>query len=106
MNTTTMMLGKGANPLARRTAFDWVFAALVLGATAFAFHHYGARMDFYETWILAGAAPSLIAIGWFWRPLQPLSLGVGVAPCWRSRCTAAPPTTSAPTSLTAKTPSC
>jgi cytochrome c-type biogenesis protein CcsB len=78
MNTTTMMLGKGANPLARRTTFDWVFATLVLGATAFAFHRYGARMDFYETWILAGAAPSLIAIGWFWRPLQPLSLGVGV----------------------------
>ena len=79
MNTTTMMLGKSPNPLARRTAFDWVFAALVLAATAFAFHRYGARMDFYETAILAGAAPSLIAIGWFWRPLQPLSLGVGVA---------------------------
>ncbi len=79
MNTTTLMLGKSANPLARRSAFDWIFAALVLAGTAYAFQRYGSRLDVYETWILAGTAPSLIAIGWFWGPLRALSLGVGAA---------------------------
>jgi cytochrome c-type biogenesis protein CcsB len=79
MNTTTLMLGKSANPLARRSAFDWIFAALVLAGTAYAFQRYGSKLDVYETWILAGTAPSLIAIGWFWGPLRALSLGVGAA---------------------------
>jgi ABC-type transport system involved in cytochrome c biogenesis permease subunit len=51
----------------------------VIAGTAYAFHRYGAGMDFYETWILAGTAPSLIALGWFWRPLRALGLGVGAA---------------------------
>jgi cytochrome c-type biogenesis protein CcsB len=79
MNTTTLMLGKSANPLARRNLFDWVFAALVLAGTAYAFQRYGAGLDIYETLTLAGAAPSLIALGWYWRPLRPLGLGVGAA---------------------------
>jgi cytochrome c-type biogenesis protein CcsB len=79
MNTTTLVLGKSANPLARRTPYDWIFAALVLAGTAYAFQRYGNKLDFYETWILAGTAPSLIALGWFWRPLRTLGLGVGAA---------------------------
>ncbi|MFM7505087.1 MAG: c-type cytochrome biogenesis protein CcsB [Rubrivivax sp.] len=79
MNTTTLILGRSANPLARRTAFDWVFAALVVAGTAYAFHRYGSRLDVYETWILALTAPSLIALGWFWSPLRGLSLGVGAS---------------------------
>ena len=79
MNTTTLMLGKSANPLATRTPFDWIFAVLVLAGTGYAFHRYGSRLDVYETWILAGTAPSLIALGWYWRPLRALGLGVGAA---------------------------
>lgn len=79
MNTTTLILGRSANPLARRTAFDWIFAALVMAGTAYAFHRYGSKLDVYETWILALTAPSLIALGWFWSSLRGLSLGVGAS---------------------------
>lgn len=78
MNTTTLTLSQG-NLLTRRTPFDWVFAALVVAGAAFAFHRYGTRMDVYETWILAGTVPSVIALGWYWGPLRALSLGVGAA---------------------------
>ena len=62
-----------------RNAFDWIFAALVLIGAGFAFSRYHASMDVYEKGILAGAAPALIALGWFWRPLRPLCLIVGAA---------------------------
>jgi cytochrome c-type biogenesis protein CcsB len=78
MNTTTLSLSQG-NVLTRRTPFDWVFAALVVAAAAYAFHRYGTRMDVYESWILAGTVPTLIALGWYWGPLRALSLGVGAA---------------------------
>ncbi|HLL12634.1 MAG TPA: cytochrome c biogenesis protein, partial [Rubrivivax sp.] len=72
-------LGRGGNPFAGRSAADWGFAALVTGGAAFAFLRYGAAMDGYEKAILAGAVPGLIALGWFWRALRILSLGVGAA---------------------------
>jgi cytochrome c-type biogenesis protein CcsB len=83
MNTTTLAseLGtrRSGNPLARLSAYDWVFALLVVAGAGYAFNRYGAAMDVYETWILVGAVPSLIALGWFWGPLRGLSLGVGAA---------------------------
>jgi cytochrome c-type biogenesis protein CcsB len=77
--TTTMALGRGGNPFARRSAGDWGFAALVTGGAAFAFQRYGGAMDVYERAILVGAVPALIALGWFWAALRILSLGVGAA---------------------------
>ncbi|MCX7692327.1 MAG: c-type cytochrome biogenesis protein CcsB, partial [Tepidimonas taiwanensis] len=63
--------------LARRTRWDWLYAALVVVATVVAFAVYGERMDGYERAILTGTAPSLIALAWFWRPVQPLTVVVG-----------------------------
>ncbi|MCI1192508.1 c-type cytochrome biogenesis protein CcsB [Calidifontimicrobium sp. SYSU G02091] len=60
-------------------AYDWLFAALVIAGTGFAFWRYGASMDVYEKWILAGSAPVVIGLGWFWAPLRTLALGVGAA---------------------------
>ena len=60
----------------RRGVWDWLFAALVVAGAAVACVRYGASMDFYETAILAGAVPSLIWLGWFWRPLRALSVSV------------------------------
>jgi len=62
--------------LVARTRWDWLYALLVLAGTAVAFAIYGARMDVYERAILAGTAPSLIALAWFWRPVQPLTVVV------------------------------
>ena len=61
---------------ARRNWLDWLFAALVLLGTAFAFSRYQLAMDGYEKVILLCTAPSAIWLGWFWRPLQRLSLVV------------------------------
>ena len=77
MNTTTLELGRGGNPLARRSAFDWAYALLIVLGAGYAFQRYGKSMDVYEVSILAGAVPSLIALGWFWGPLRALSIGVG-----------------------------
>jgi cytochrome c-type biogenesis protein CcsB len=84
MNTATqrapapLTLGR-PHPLARRSLFDWLFAVLVLGGTAYAFNRYQGSMDVYEKAILAGAAPVLVALGWFWGSLRVLMLAVGGA---------------------------
>lgn len=79
MNTTTLELGRPQRNWVRLSAYDWVFALLVVAGAGYAFQRYGKGMDFYETWILVGTVPSLIALGWFWGPLRTLSLGVGAA---------------------------
>ncbi|KKW68656.1 cytochrome C assembly protein [Lampropedia cohaerens] len=63
---------------ARRSAGDWLFAALVTGACAWALWRYGDYLDGYETAILLAAAATLAALGWFWRPVQGFALAVGV----------------------------
>ncbi|MGB5599962.1 MAG: c-type cytochrome biogenesis protein CcsB, partial [Thiothrix litoralis] len=50
---------------------DWIWAALVLAATAFVFTKYGSIMDGYEIGILAMTAPGLIGLGWYWKAFQP-----------------------------------
>jgi cytochrome c-type biogenesis protein CcsB len=61
---------------------DWLFAALLLIGAGWVFFRYGAVMDVYETSILAGTVPALIWLGWFWRPLQALMIGVAVLSLW------------------------
>jgi len=82
MNTATtgnatITLNEGL--LSRRNWFDWLFAALVVGGGLFAFQRYAAFMDVYEKGILLAAVPSLVALGWFWRPLRALMLVVAGA---------------------------
>ena len=72
--TRTLSLNQGY--FSRRSKMDWLFALLLLGGAGFAFMRYGATMDVYEKSILAGTVPALIWIGWFWRPLQVLMVGV------------------------------
>lgn len=81
--TQTIELKRGHNAggqqpgyFARRDVWDWLFAVLVLAGAAWAFTRYGAAMDVYDKGILAGAAPSLIWLGWFWRPLRALMVVV------------------------------
>jgi cytochrome c-type biogenesis protein CcsB len=75
MNTTTLTLG-GPGYFARRSAFDWLFALLVLGGAVYAFQQYAGAMDVYEKAILVGAVPAVISLGWFWGALRTLALGV------------------------------
>jgi cytochrome c-type biogenesis protein CcsB len=88
MNTTTlktMTLGRPSGAVgffSGRSLFDWAFAALVLGAGAYAFTRYLGAMDYYEKLILVAALPVAILLGWFWGPLRVLMLGVALATLW------------------------
>ncbi|MFM8575736.1 MAG: c-type cytochrome biogenesis protein CcsB [Limnohabitans sp.] len=64
---------------ARRKALDWLFAALALVGGLFAFFQYQHAMNGYEQAILIGCIPAVIALGWFWRPLQGLMAVVTAA---------------------------
>jgi cytochrome c-type biogenesis protein CcsB len=74
---TTLTLNEGF--FARRSAFDWLFALLVFAGGAFAFSRYHASMDGYEKAILVGILPVAAWLGWAWRPLRGLMLGVAAA---------------------------
>lgn len=57
--------------------FDWLYA-LVLGTGAgIAFSRYGRFMDAYEAFFLAGAVVVFSWLGWQWKSLRTLVLGVG-----------------------------
>jgi cytochrome c-type biogenesis protein CcsB len=62
-----------------RTPADRATAAAVVAGGAFAYWRYGAAMDGYETGILAGVVPALIAMLWFWPALRLLAGSVAVA---------------------------
>jgi cytochrome c-type biogenesis protein CcsB len=74
MNTATITLHESF--MSRRNALDWIFAALVVAGGLFAFSRYASYMDVYEKAILVGTIPSAIWLGWFWRPLRVLMMGV------------------------------
>ncbi|MPM42971.1 Cytochrome c biogenesis protein CcsA [bioreactor metagenome] len=76
MNTATTTLTLNEGYFARRNWFDWVFALLVVVGGVFALQRYGHAMDVYEKGILVAAIPSVIWLGWFWRPLATLMLVV------------------------------
>jgi cytochrome c-type biogenesis protein CcsB len=71
---TTITLNEGF--FARRSAFDWLFAAIVAAGGLYAFAQYASYMDVYEKGILIGTIPAAIWLGWFWRPLRTLMLAV------------------------------
>ena len=78
MTTTTFDLAP-RHALKRRDTLDWLFAALVLLGGGYAFSRYHTSMDGYEQGILLCALPSLIALGWFWKPLRLLCVSAGAA---------------------------
>ena len=76
MNTATTTLTLNEGYFSRRNWFDWLFALLVVAGGLFALQRYAAFMDVYEKGILLCTIPSLIWLGWFWRPLAALMLAV------------------------------
>ena len=76
MNTATTTIHYNESYISKRNGSDWAFALLVLAALSYTFWRHAPSMDIYEKWILAGAAPCVIWLGWFWRPLRLLSVVV------------------------------
>lgn len=65
-------------PLMQRLHWqDWVYALLLAAGAVFAFSRYGNYMDAYETGFLFGAAAVFSWLGWQWKAIRPLVLGVG-----------------------------
>ena len=57
---------------------DWVYALALAAGAIFAFRQYGSYMDVYETGFLFGAVVLFSAVGWQWKPVRLLVLGVAV----------------------------
>jgi len=64
------------SPWKRAGWFDWLWAALVVAGSAFVYRQYAGLMDDYEIGILLASTPSLIALGWLWKPVRGLTLAV------------------------------
>lgn len=57
---------------------DWIFAALLIAGSIFAYQKYANLMDGYEVGILFLTAASLIALGWVWKPMRALMFFIAV----------------------------
>ena len=62
----------------RLNIVDWVFAALLMAGSIYAYKEYSNLMDVYEVGILFGAALSFIVIGWLWKPARAFIFYVAV----------------------------
>lgn len=57
---------------------DWLYALILVAGAMFAYQKYSQYMDAYETGFLFSAAAVLSYLGWRWKALGRLVLGVGV----------------------------
>ncbi len=57
---------------------DWLFALVLVAGSLYALNRFGAFMDYYEKVILVLAAPVFAWLGWQWKPIRPLMLGLAV----------------------------
>jgi len=55
---------------------DWLWGALLIVGTAYAYTRYAGLMDVYEKVILVSTAGSLVVFGWCWKAIRQLSLAV------------------------------
>ena len=62
--------------LQRLTWVDWSYALLLLAGALFAFSRYGAYMDVYEQGFLFGAVAGFSWLGWFFKPVRVLIVGI------------------------------
>ncbi|PMS20750.1 c-type cytochrome biogenesis protein CcsB [Trinickia dabaoshanensis] len=62
--------------LRRLGAFDWLFALLVAGGAGFALSRYHAYMNYYDKLVLVCAVPALVVLGWRWKPVRLLAVGI------------------------------
>ena len=76
MMKTAIMTGAPVPLMQRLSWQDWLYSiSLVIGAM-FAFQQYGSYMDTYETGFLFGAVAVFSLLGWKWKPIRLLIVGV------------------------------
>jgi len=60
------------------TMVDWIFAALLMAGSVYAYQKYADLMDVYEVGILFSTALSFVVMGWLWKPARALMFYVAV----------------------------
>ena len=56
--------------------FDWAYALILVLGGGFAFNRYGTYMDAYEQGFLIAAVIGFSVLGWRWKPVRALLLGI------------------------------
>jgi cytochrome c-type biogenesis protein CcsB len=75
---STIALDNNPEPIFKRLSWqDWLYAILLVAGAVFAYAQYGSYMDAYETGFLFGAAAVFSWLGWYWKPVRLLIIGVG-----------------------------
>ena len=62
----------------RLTITDWLYATVLLTASALALFKFSAYMDYYEQLVLVLAAPTFALLGWNWKALRLLLVGLAL----------------------------
>lgn len=57
---------------------DWVYALVLLAGAIFAYQRYAHHMDMYEVTFLFASAAAFSYLGWLWKGLAKLIIGVGL----------------------------
>jgi cytochrome c-type biogenesis protein CcsB len=74
----TAILSDAPVPLIKRLSWqDWLYSLMLVAGAVFAYIQYGDYMDVYEKGFLFGAAALFSWLGWQWKPLRLLIIGVG-----------------------------
>lgn len=75
---STIAIDNNPEPMFKRLSWqDWLYAILLVAGAVFAYAQYGSYMDAYETVFLFGAAAVFSWLGWYWKPVRLLIIGVG-----------------------------
>lgn len=67
-----------ASFIKRLNVLDWIFAALLMVGSIYAYQQYSNLMDGYEVGILFGTALSFVVVGWLWKPARALMFYVSL----------------------------
>ena len=57
---------------------DWLYAAALMAGAFYALNRFGTFMDYYEKLILLLAVPTFAWLGWKWKSVRPLMLGLAL----------------------------
>src|ERR1051325_147679 len=75
----TALMSNDPIPLMQRLNWqDWGYAIVLMLGAVFAFSKYGTHMDAYETGFLFAFAAGFSFLGWQWKPVRLLILGIAI----------------------------
>ncbi|KAE8755756.1 c-type cytochrome biogenesis protein CcsB, partial [Paraburkholderia madseniana] len=62
--------------LKRLGVVDWLFAVVMVAGAGFALSRYHPFMNYYDKLVLCLAVPVFVVLGWRWKPVRPLMVGI------------------------------